>query len=112
MNVSTTATSGTSTWNGPVCQTCGATYLGQHQCSPADIGRRIAELARLLDAVQQRPVDRTSGCPCRPENGGSGVCGCVLGGMRITCTTEGNVWNTAEIAREVSRSMSTTGRWV
>lgn len=23
-------------------------------------------------------VDRTANCPCRPENGGSGICGCVL----------------------------------
>lgn len=32
-----------------------------------------------------RPVDRTASCPCRPENGGSGVCGCVLGGPKVTC---------------------------
>lgn len=27
------------------------------------------------------PIDS---CPCNPANGGSGVCGCVLGGIR-TC---------------------------
>jgi hypothetical protein len=26
----------------------------------------------------------TSRCSCRPENGGSGICGCVLGGPTIT----------------------------
>lgn len=30
--------------------------------------------------------DRTIfGCSCRPENGGSGICNCILGGPRITC---------------------------
>ena len=24
-------------------------------------------------------------CSCNPKNGGSGVCGCTLGGTRVTC---------------------------
>lgn len=28
---------------------------------------------------------RTQNCPCRRENGGSGVCGCILGGPKVTC---------------------------
>jgi len=26
----------------------------------------------------------TSGCPCRPENGGNGVCGCILNNLVIS----------------------------
>lgn len=29
--------------------------------------------------------DRMAHCPCRVENGGSGICGCVLGGLQVTC---------------------------
>lgn len=72
-------------WNGPVCQTCGARWLNSHRCSDADLARRIAELARMMGS-QSAPVDRTAGCPCRPENGGSGICGCILGGPQITCS--------------------------
>lgn len=70
--------------NGPACGTCGARYIGQHTCSHADIVRRINELLGMLD-TRPRLVDTRPTCPCRPENGGSGVCGCVLGGPRITC---------------------------
>lgn len=75
------------TWNGPVCSTCGARYLGAHQCSQADILRRVNELLALLNRPGEArgTVDTTRNCPCRPENGGSGVCGCVLSGPRITC---------------------------
>jgi hypothetical protein len=69
-------------WNGPIC---GTGYLGSHRCSREDIARRIAELARLMDATDA-PANRTAGCPCRPENGGSGVCGCIMGGATITCS--------------------------
>lgn len=24
-------------------------------------------------------------CPCNPANGGSGVCNCILGGLKVTC---------------------------
>lgn len=80
------STNGTAiSWNGPVCPTCSACYLGSHRCSREDLARKIAELARLMDTTQQT-TDRTAGCPCRQENGGSGVCGCVLGGIQITCS--------------------------
>jgi hypothetical protein len=79
-------------WNGPICGTCGARYT----CSPADLLRKAADLqreaARLLERASDpspasqpvKPYD-TSSCPCRPENGGSGICGCILGGPRVTC---------------------------
>jgi hypothetical protein len=77
-------------WNGPICQTCGTRYLGSHQCSHEDIRRRINELLLLLTPqvqtfVSKHPEDRTANCPCRPENGGSGVCGCILSGPTVTC---------------------------
>ena len=84
--VNSICANGGALWNGPVCSTCGARYLDLHRCSREDIARRIAELARLMDVIDApRPVDRMAGCPCRKENGGSGICGCVLGGMTITC---------------------------
>jgi hypothetical protein len=74
-------------WNGPVCGTCGLRYLGSHRCSHEDITRRINELLALLKQQPQTrdnlTFDRT-GCPCRPENGGSGVCGCILSGPRVS----------------------------
>lgn len=87
-----------STWNGPVCTTCGACYLRSHKCSPEDIKRRIAELLDLLGCPgcgqhingahfcpgPQDAKDYSETCPCNPKNGGSGVCGCILGGPRIT----------------------------
>lgn len=76
-------------WNGPICGTCGARYLESHACSHADIVRRVNELLALLDRQPApscvRPLDSTRACPCRPENGGSGVCGCTLGGPQVTC---------------------------
>lgn len=26
-----------------------------------------------------------SKCPCNPALGGSGVCGCIMGGIQVTC---------------------------
>lgn len=48
----TTAWPGT-TWNGPVCPTCGLRYLGSHTCSHEDIVRRINELLDLLRPTPQ-----------------------------------------------------------
>lgn len=83
--------------NGPVCATCGRGYIGAHQCDPAELRRQALALLRQADAIDARnqstpvrphaPFDRTAGCPCRPENGGSGICGCILGGVQITCAT-------------------------
>lgn len=82
-----TSTSGI-LWNGPLCPTCGKGYLGAHQCDPVDLLRKAAELTEMARRLQSpsQPVDRTAGCPCRKENGGSGVCGCVLSGPQITCS--------------------------
>ncbi len=71
-------------WNGPICQRCDARWLGRHTCSIEDIQRRIHSLQAEIDRLRQ-PQDGTALCPCRPENGGSGVCGCILGGPQITC---------------------------
>ena len=82
MSMTISAASTGIAWSGPICETCRARYLGSHSCSPADLTRRINELLGLLG---HQATDRTAGCPCRPENGGSGVCGCTLGGPRVTC---------------------------
>lgn len=73
--------------NGPVCTVCGKCYIGTHQCDPSDLLRRAQELIDLAQRMPVRaaPVDRTASCPCRPENGGSGICGCIMGGLQITC---------------------------
>lgn len=84
MFTSTTATAPPLTWNGPTCGTCGARYLGSHTCTTEDILRRVNELLGLLPK-EPAACNPTRTCPCRPENGGSGVCGCTLGGPRITC---------------------------
>jgi hypothetical protein len=75
------------TWNGAICQTCSKGHLGMHTCSPADLLRKAADLIERARQIEHRTmhVNRTASCPCRPENGGSGVCGCVLGGPQITC---------------------------
>jgi hypothetical protein len=86
-------TSTTATWNGGSCGICGALYLGSHTCSVEDLLRKSDELRdmamkrfeQLRPQPTRGPEDQTSGCPCRPENGGSGVCGCILGGQQITC---------------------------
>lgn len=36
-------------------------------------------------AVPVKDYDPTATCPCRVENGGSGVCGCVMGAPKVTC---------------------------
>lgn len=70
-------------WNGPICGTCGAMFLDSHRCSATDLIRRINELVALLANVD--PVkEPTAGCPCRPENGGNGVCGCILNSLKVT----------------------------
>lgn len=51
----------------PVCNQCGESWTTGHQCATS------------------APMDRMRQCPCRPENGGSGVCGCILGGLQVTC---------------------------
>lgn len=38
-------------WNGGVCATCGARYLGSHTCSSDDILRRVKELLALLPGI-------------------------------------------------------------
>lgn len=92
---SVTVSTNSTIWNGGVCTVCGARYLGSHgshDCSPLDLMKRAAELERMAREKFERmspqpttgPADPTRGCPCRPENGGSGVCGCILGGPRIT----------------------------
>lgn len=88
-----TAASNGTLWNGGACGTCGALYVGSHTCSIEDLLRRADQLRdmalekfRGLGPEPTRgPIDRTAGCPCRPENGGSGVCGCILGGPQVTC---------------------------
>ena len=83
------AAAGGSLWNGAVCSTCGARYVGSHECSRGDLLRRIADLYDRLDRAEKpaapAPWDPMAHCRCRVENGGSGICGCVLSAPRITC---------------------------
>lgn len=90
-------------WNGPVCQVCGQGYIGSHVCKINVLKDKIAELQKLIEEIEDEPKSPmkchpvktdwtrpqwsrdTSGCSCRPENGGSGVCGCIFGGPQITC---------------------------
>lgn len=102
MKIVTTTTS--SLHNGPICGQCGVGFVSSHQCDPAELRRQAMVLLRAADSIDEHnkpkppwvpptphrpyvapaPVDRTAGCSCRPENGGSGICGCILGGMQIT----------------------------
>lgn len=61
-------------WNGGYCKSCGDRETPGHVCTH-----------KWVRVPIDQTVDRTASCPCRPENGGSGICGCVLSGARITC---------------------------
>ena len=56
-------------WQCPVCKNIYSPYM--NQCPVCNINRQLK-------------TPDTSGCSCRKENGGSGVCGCILGGIQIT----------------------------
>lgn len=89
--------------NGPVCNTCGQGYIGNHTCKVSVLKDKIADLQKMIDQIEGQPKPPccppvtttyptpqwtqydTSTCPCRKENGGSGVCGCIFGGPQITC---------------------------
>lgn len=92
--VTATATTGGTLWNGGSCGICGALYLGSHECSVTDLLRRSDDLRdmalRRFKELNPQPTrgpngERTVSCPCRPENGGNGVCNCTLGGPEVTC---------------------------
>lgn len=59
-----------SRWQCPSCSGWVDASVPVHYCPP------------VTDWI---PKDQTSSCPCRPENGGSGVCGCVLGSGQFIC---------------------------
>jgi len=58
---------------------------------PVVILRRLArQYGYELTAVDPPPAPRSTyfdRCPCNPANGGNGMCGCVLGGPSITCSS-------------------------
>lgn len=81
---STSSNPGTGAWNGGICPTCFAVYVGSHACTRESIDARIAMLQALRDSLPTGTTQRTMGCPCRSENGGSGVCGCILGGPSVS----------------------------
>lgn len=79
-------------WNGGVCGMCSERFLGSHQCSEDSLRRRIEDLEWQVERLRlQReelvgwPTAFAESCPCNPMNGGSGVCGCIMGGPQITC---------------------------
>lgn len=41
-----------STWNGPVCHTCGRGYIGPHVCRVEDLRKRIADLQALIERIE------------------------------------------------------------
>jgi hypothetical protein len=87
------AVGGCTAWYGPVCSICHRGYIGRHECRVSDLQEKIDFLQKQIDEIKanqtrerkpdydltrwNKPYD-TSGCPCRPENGGSGICGCTL----------------------------------
>jgi hypothetical protein len=82
--------------NGPICTVCALRYVGVHTCSVEDLLRRADELREQAVRLEEKALsrlgpqptaspDRLAGCPCRTENGGSGVCGCTLSGPEVTC---------------------------
>jgi hypothetical protein len=109
--ISMTTSSGPA-WAGPTCPDCRIPYTGVHECAIEDLmeqaERLKAKAMKRFDELCPQPTigpeefrahrikfdpplrievseDRMAGCPCRPENGGSGVCGCTLGGPEVTC---------------------------
>jgi len=80
------------TWNGGICTVCNTKWIDYHECDAKDL---IDTAKRLLDRAEEilqkdnfkrdNWSDARQSCPCRPENGGSGICGCILGGFRVTC---------------------------
>lgn len=54
-----------------------------HTCSCP--GHRMPNVYHCVPCCDEAHIDQTAGCPCRVENGGSGICGCVLSGWKITC---------------------------
>lgn len=69
-------------WVCPVCGAGVAPGVATH-CEPA---RSFADRVRP-GTVKFPPTpqfDRST-CPCNPERGGSGICGCIMGGPTITC---------------------------
>ena len=87
---------GTATWNGGWCGTCGSRYLGSHYCQAktgcASCQVKQAVIDALMTALSSQNPPKikgdfgAAGCgACDPARGGSGVCNCVLGGPRVTC---------------------------
>lgn len=56
----------------------------------ASLEARIAVLERSPFGWQPPATGASTSfadlCPCNPKNGGSGVCGCVLGGTQVICS--------------------------
>ena len=59
----------------PTVEKCLICATGYIQFDPDKVGKCTGFL----------PKYDTSGCPCRQENGGSGLCGCIFGGPQVTC---------------------------
>lgn len=88
--------------NGPVCSICGQGYIGTHTCKVSVLKDKIAALEKIIEQIENQPPTMIrypqpetwqptrpygfdpSKCGCNPANGGSGVCGCVLGSWTIT----------------------------
>lgn len=62
-------------------------YIPQPPVSPfPPIGRKgLNSQQTWMDHEMERRNNIAKNCSCNPENGGSGICGCVLTGPIITC---------------------------
>lgn len=78
-------------WQCPNCNSIWSPYLDH--CPSCNITKESNLICRcpkdLIGHLSSCPMswqhNRNVSCPCRKENGGSGVCGCILGGPQVTC---------------------------
>lgn len=71
------------TTRGWECPKCGSVWAPSVQsCNNCSNKTNMQDYPRF--GVETKQVDRTAFCSCRKENGGSGICGCILGGLTIT----------------------------
>lgn len=63
------------------CPKCGRVYSPRVDECAYCAGIALRGLVR--EAARREEFDPAK-CPCNPALGGSGVCGCILSGMRVT----------------------------
>lgn len=71
-------------WQPGTCPNAGSACNCIGACMGKWVPRGTVKHCPTCACVSAHQPDPTAGCSCRSENGGSGICGCVLGGPRIT----------------------------